>query len=416
MVVIRAWELDGDKQPRPERGANDEVQEQARPPGGSDEAGPRVLHVAEAFGGGLLQMIVQVAEGQAAAGDAVCIAYGLRPETPEDVRGAVDADVELAQMPWTSRRPGCQVAAAARLRALIKEWRPDVVHLHSSFAGAVGAAVVPASIPTIFTPNAFASQLPEGRRAVRAVYAVLERWVCRRVTLVGAVSESEAELAEHFGARQVLMIRNGVADPDISASPAEDAGRPVGRPSVVAAGRTVPQRCPEAAGRILSQLRDVADVAWLGGGGGSRGVDGAAALNRLGIPMTGWLERDDALRRVGSSAAYLHWTAWDGMPMSVLEAVALGVPVVASDIAPNRDALGDAGICATEDEAVAMLRRIVKDPTFAEDLRTRQQVRREDFREGVMVDRWRGVYRSLAASGGTGIELVPLDATCAQAA
>ena len=101
----------------------------------------------------------------------------------------------------------------------------------------------------------------------------------------------------------------------------------------------------------------MADVEWLGGGGGRRGVAGRDALVvgrhpavRSGCP------RAELLDRIGAATVYLHWTAWDGLPLSILEAMALDVVVVASDIPPNREILGPDAVCASEEEAVALLR------------------------------------------------------------
>lgn len=341
-------------------------------------------------------MIVELAEGSAAAGHDVCIAYGRRPETPADLRSVVGSEVELRAMPWTRRTPGPQLRAARELRALVREWQPDVVHLHSSFSGFIGAVVLPRALPTIFSPNAFASALPEGGAARRAVYRALERIACRRVTMVGAVSHSEAELARRLGARHVVRVPNGIRelDPEQVVTRSADDEWP-DPPRVVATGRTVPQRRPADTARILAAVKDVAQVEWLGGGGGGRGVEGREALVAAGIEPTGWLAREEVLARVGASTVYLHFTAWDGLPFSVLEALALDVVVVASDIPPNREILGEAGICESPEEAAALIRRVVEDPGEAAALRARQRERRLEFGAALMVERWHGVYESV---------------------
>src|SRR3712207_4121012 len=112
----------------------------------------RILHVAEAFGGGLYEICRIQAEGAAAAGHEVAIAYGRRPETPADVRAEVAPNVQLFETPWVDRSPGTQVRAVRYLRGLVRHWKPDVVHLQSSFAGLHGAVAVADWVPCVYSP------------------------------------------------------------------------------------------------------------------------------------------------------------------------------------------------------------------------------------------------------------------------
>ena len=371
----------------------------------------RILHLAEAFGGGLMEMVIALAEASSERGHDVMIGYGTRPETPADVRDRIDPAVDIRALPWTRRSPGAQLRAAREIRRLVKTWRPDVVHLHSSFAGLVGSMVV-GDVPTVFSPNAFASALPEAGRIRRPLFRAAERAACRRVTALGAVSSSEAALAWERGAATVLRVRNGIRElnPDLVVTRSAD-DPPPDPARVVATGRTVPQRLPEACAEILGKVRDVAEVEWLGGGGDSRGVAGREALEAAGITPSGWLPRAELLGRMRDATAYLHWTAWDGLPLSVLEAIALDVVVVASDIPPNREILGAGGVCATEEEAVALLRRVVAEPAFAEEMRVRQRERRDAFSAERMADMWHKAYdRLLTPEADADLALVPMPA------
>ena len=359
-------------------------------------SGLDVLLVAEAFGGGVFELVRTVASGLAGRGHRVTIAYGRRPETPGDPRAQVDAAVELVEMPWTSRGVRAQVAGAGRLRTLVADLRPDVVHLWSAFAGAVGAAVVPRSVPTIFTPQAYAfTMASEGGRR-RAAYRLLERFASRRASLVGACSLDEARLARELGAIRVETVPNGI--PELDGEPAERVQ--TGRPRVIAAGRTVPQRRPAAAARILAAVSDLASVGWVGGAGGARGEAGQAALREAGVELTGWAPRDQVLEQLADATAYLHWTEWDGLPLTVLEAMAQDAVVVASDIGPNREVLGPGQVRASEEGAVALLRDVLGDPAVAERLLAAQRRRRRDYGAARMVDGWEAIYRRLAAGGG----------------
>jgi glycosyltransferase involved in cell wall biosynthesis len=350
----------------------------------------RVLYVVEAFGGGVFELVSTVAAGVAARGHDVLIAHGRRPETPSAVPEHVDSRVEVRAMPWTERTLGAQLTGMRGLRRLVREWKPDVAHLYSAFAGFEGAVVLRRSVPTLFTPQAYAFSMHGLGSPRRLAYRTAERFASRRALAVGACSEDEARLARELGARRVEVVANGI--PELDTEPPE---RPDRDGSVVALGRTVPQRQPVACARILSAVSSAADVAWVGGAGGRRGEAGFRALRRAGVPVTGWEPRASVLEVLSNATAYLHWTGWDGLPLSVLEAMAMDAVVVASDIGPNRELLGQGQVCTTEEEAVAMLQRVVADPSFADELRASQRARRRGYGADRMVDEWLDLYGRL---------------------
>jgi glycosyltransferase involved in cell wall biosynthesis len=287
------------------------------------------------------------------------------------------------------------VTAGRELRELVDRWRPDVIHLHSAFAGLVGAAACAGRARLVYSPHACASGIDSPTRWQRHSFRAAERFVCRRVDLIGAVSRSEAALVTGIaGRRRVVVVENGITelnDPGLRPAPAK------ADPAVaIAAGRTVPQRRPDACARILSTLAPIAEARWVGGGGGAEGEPGRAALATAAIPVTGWLPRAEMLRELASATAYLHWTAWDGQPLSILEAMAFHAVVVASDIAANREVVGVRQTCATEAQAAALLRRVILEPGLRASLLRDQRERRGRYAARRMVGEWVATYEMLA--------------------
>ena len=130
------------------------------------------------------------------------------------------------------------------------------------------------------------------------------------------------------------------------------------------------------------------------------GSDGDRALHAAGVPCTGWLPRADALEHLGQATAYLHWTAWDGFPLSILEAVARNVVVVARDLDVTRELLGPQSVRTTEAEAVRLLARLVGDPEYRRAAAADQRARLSQFGAQRMVDGWLEVYAEMVTRAG----------------
>lgn len=363
----------------------------------------RILHVSEAFGGGIVGVVAPLAERLTAAGHSVAIAYGVRPETPADVRHELSGDVEVFALPWRRRTLLEQLRAARALRELAAQWEPDVVHLHSSFAGLVGSLALSRRCVLVYSPHGYSFTRSSDAPLRLWAYKAAERFVARRVDVVAAVSESEAAQARAgVGARNVEVVPNGIPELDPGELPGVPT-RPV--PRVVGMGRADHQRQPDAAGRILAGVRDLAEIEWIGGGTPSD--DGIRTLESHGVPVTGWLDQADARARLAEATAYLHWSAWDGRSLAVLEAMAHDVVVVASDIAANREVLSPEQVCATEDEAIELLRAIVTDGEVRDRLLAGQRARRDSYSALEMTSQWEAVYQRLSPGADRGMFLVP---------
>jgi glycosyltransferase involved in cell wall biosynthesis len=353
----------------------------------------RVLHVVEVFGSGVGIVAKTLAERQAEAGEQVAIAHGRCPETPAEVRAFVAEEVELFELPWERRSIGEQLRARKALRALVHGWRPDVVHLHSSFAGVVGSLALPAELPSVYTPHGYSFTMRDRGAGKRAAFRALERFTAGRVDVVGAVSEAEAADARRVAAAaKVCVVPNGIPelDGDLAINREDDGGRP----RVVTIGRVAEQHIPAETAAILAGLADLADVSWVGGNGRNPALDDLVRSH--GVEVTGWLERDEVQEILRSANCCLHWTAWDGLPLSILEAIACDVVVVARDIAATREILGPRQVCDSSPAAVRLLREILADPDLREELLAEQRRRRVRFGSRRMAADWRVVYERIA--------------------
>jgi glycosyltransferase involved in cell wall biosynthesis len=283
-----------------------------------------------------------------------------------------------------------QLSAGIQLRRVARRWRPDLVHLHSSFAGLVGSAALNRIAPLVYTPHGYSFIRERGPAPLGAMLRQAERRIARRVDLLGAVSDYEATLARGVGAPRVAVVPNGIPELDAPAEPTAKTDPPL----VVAIGRIDPARRPIAAARILGGLRDLATPEWIGGG--APGSDRQALID-AGVHITGWLERPAVLERLARATACLHWSAWDAQPLSVLEAMSQDAIVVASDIPANRELLGGEQVRESEAEALELLRMILTDADLHGRLLAAQRARRARFGARRMVADWLVLYARVSA-------------------
>jgi glycosyltransferase involved in cell wall biosynthesis len=350
----------------------------------------RILHVTEAGGAGTFEVVRVLAARLARRGHEVAIAAGRRPASRPALDDGLDPAIELHELPWTRRTAGAQLAAGRAIRRLVADRRPDVVHLHSSFAGAVGAIALPRGVATVYTPHGMAAARVGDGPLRRLAQNAAERFVVRRAGVLGAVSHAEAELARRVhGARRVTVVPNGIPELDPGCEPGAPHRR---EPVVVAAGRIDPARRPAATARILAGVAGAARVAWVGGAP----ADEDRPLRAAGIPITGWLERERAIAEVAAATVYLHWSAWDGLSLGVLEALAHDVVVVASDIPANREIVGPEQVRASEPEAIELIRAVLADAALRERLLASQRERRAQWSAERMTDGWEAVYARVA--------------------
>ncbi|HWJ11519.1 MAG TPA: glycosyltransferase [Nocardioides sp.] len=279
-------------------------------------ASGRVLHVVESLGGGVLTSILSMVD--ATPGLEHQLAIWRRREHA----GAGDHHGDFARVHLL---PGHPRRASRSLRGVVAEVRPDVVHAHSSYAGAL-VRVTGLSVRVAYSPHCFAFERRDLGTAGRAVFRELERLLARRTDVLVACSPHEADLALDLGHRRVVAVPNRALDPPgTRAAWAEPF-------TVVGVGRVAAQKDWRRFAAVKRQVdaRGGAGLRWEWLGGGDPA--GEDHLRANGIEVSGWLPRAEATARLAAAQAYLHTAAWEGAPVSVLEAAAAGLPLAARAI------------------------------------------------------------------------------------
>lgn len=162
------------------------------------------------------------------------------------------------------------------------------------------------------------------------------RLVWRQAGSLVANSKGLRELALKFDpSAHIELIPNGV---DL------DAFVPVERdwstPRLLSVGRLVYQKGLDLAARALADLKDL-DWEWVVAGDGSFRLEFEKLCRELGIAdrvrLAGWRSREELVQDYMQANLFLFPSRHEGMPNAVLEAMASGLPVVASRIAGNEE-------------------------------------------------------------------------------
>lgn len=315
----------------------------------------KALEVLECGGpGGTGNQAISICEGLDPARFEPVLVFAARGTPPAAFAARLPERVRSVHVRELVReiRPLKDLQALRRLVVLFRAEKPDIVHLHSSKAGVLGRlAAWWTGVPRIYySPHGYAFLQQDRSALTRAFYRVVELalgWIGEIV----AVSPSEAALARPLSWHRKVHT---ISDPYLpQGGERRRAARSEGL-RIGALGRLSPARRPESFVLLAQRLTDSRNglrCVWIGGGELERAVRGQIEdLNLSGkLELTGMLPPAQAAARLAELDVLVHYSAWDALPNAVLEAMAAGIPVVASDIPGCRDALGDAGLLAKDE-------------------------------------------------------------------
>lgn len=340
-----------------------------------------ILHVSQPTDGGVARYVADVVADQVGRGWRVTVA------TPSwgDLGGRIE-EAGAVHADWTAgRAPGpSSFLDARRLTRIVRSEQPDLVHLHSSKAGLAGRLAIRGGLPTIFQPHAWSFEAVRG--PLRSAALGWERLAAKWGTIL-CVSEAERRRGEEHGVdAQWRVIPNGVdleAWPEASGEDRRSARDVLGledAPMVVCVGRLCRQKGQDVLLQAWPSVRERVPEAQLVLVGD--GPDREALRRQAG----------EGVRLVGSRSDVAEWLAaadivalpsrWEGMSIGMLEAMARGRSVVASDVPGAREALdGEAGALVPPDEpaplADALAERLLdRGKAEAEGHRARERVER----------------------------------------
>lgn len=350
---------------------------------------PTILHIVEAFGGGVVTYLNDLTRGQCNRMYKVFIAYGMRYETPPDFKQMFDKRITWIEIKNFRKEIGMHdYKAYKELKCIQKQLKPDIVHLHSSKAGVIGRLLVRnRQTPLFYTPHGFAFLMKDASTLKRLFYRFVEH-VCAKLSHAVTIACSEGEYKEARKLdRKATFVNNGISPKELR--PYLRASENRINPTVCTIGRILPQKNPAFFNRIAELLPSVRFV-WIGDG------ELRYLLTAPNITVTGWVGREDAMKKLAETGIFILPSLWEGLPISLLEAMFLKKLCIVSNVIGNRDVIrtGINGFIAdTPEEFAHIIRRVTKGEINIECVtqKAHQEVL-EKYNSDLLADKYEAVY------------------------
>lgn len=325
----------------------------------------RILLVCESFTGGCKRHIIDILNATEGKCDAT-LAYSdtREPGCEKDlyrISGLTTTRVRMLRRP----APLSDFIAVIKLFRIIVLGRFDIVHLHSSKAGFLGRVAAAAARrfgtrpQLLYTPHGLSFQVGGARGRLYLAGEKLTAGLTHRFI---AVSEGEKRLIIENGLasdEEITVIPNGIDCRDYGI-PADEMEPPV----VGMMGRLTEQKGAvhfvEAA-TLAARTHPKIRFLMAGGGPQQSHLRRRAAAEQCKIEFIGHCSPADFLSKVSIIAIP---SLWEGLPYVLLEAMAAGRAIVASDIPGISDTLADCGVLVPPADPAALAREIIR---LAED-------------------------------------------------
>jgi len=302
--------------------------------------------------------------------------------------------------------PMKNIKAIGLISKAIADFKPDLVACHSTKAGILGRLTIRNKIKTLFTAHGWA--FTEGAPLRRKLPVIVMERICSNFcSKIICVSEHDRELAlrcKIAPAEKLITLHNGTKV--VKDIPPKDYS---GTLKVIFLGRLAIPKDPftlvKAVAALPDELKKKIEVSIIGGGPDAGKLNDLIKELKLQdrVKATGYIPVPDLLSALKESHIFVLVSDWEGLPLSILEAMSNGMAVIASSVG------GVPELCRPDCSFLVQRRdvegvknalaKLISDPGLAKKMgeRAHEMVLEEFSLEG-MLEKTVGVYRSILLS------------------
>ena len=373
-----------------------------------------MVEILEATAGGTRTHILQLIYGLTARNFRVTLVASVERDGRfrRDIAQLRAAGVRVIDAPMMRRiAPWRDAAALFRLRTILRSLDADIVHTHASKAGMLGrlAARLSGCRVVIHTPHVYYFQ---GKRGMlRRFFRMVERMALPLAGRTVLLCETQRKLAiQELGAPsdRVVVIENGVDTSHFRPRRAKREAQGVlgiraGAPTMGTITRFRPQKGCDVFLRAMARVfEEIPACNCVFVGEGPLDARLRRLARRLGVAeRMVWRDRTEDAREIYEALdVFVMSSRYEGMPYALLEAMSMGLPVVATRVCGCQDVVeeGVTGLLVAPDrpeELARQMLRLLRDPAYARRLgaAAREAVERE-FPSARFLDRMADLYIS----------------------
>lgn len=228
------------------------------------------------------------------------------------------------------------IKAYFKTKKIINDFKPDLVHCHSSAAGVYGRLVVRNNIRTLYTAHGWGFNV--GVSWWQKYLAIfLEKFLSRYCEKIICVSQFVKDLALKYKIapeEKLKVILNGVELLPEKAIEVDNF-------NITFIGRLADPKEPLLLLQAISQIKSKINVNIVGTGPKLDELTNFIKdCNLANVHLLGELNRIKTLDVLKQSDIFILISKWEGLPLTILEAMSMGLPVIASNVGGISEAVG----------------------------------------------------------------------------
>lgn len=354
----------------------------------------KILHIVESFGGGVFTVLVDILNGISDEYEVV-IAYSKRKQTPENFEKYFNDNIRFIEVKNFTREIKLkkELGALKEVRKIVKEEKPNIVHLHSSKAGIIGrVGIHDCKIKMFYNPHGFSFLKKDDSIIKRAIYWLIEKGaaiVNRKCTIIGC-SNGEYEEAKKLN-KNSICINNGINIVNLEKETKDLKEKEIEYDNlkICTVGRISYQKNPSLFNAIAKKFPNI-KFTWIG--------DGALKneLNEKNLNITGWVNREEVLQILNNNDIFLLTSLWEGLPISLLEAMYMKKICIVSNVIGNRDVIKNKinGFICNDLEQFESVIKSIKNKDYNTNVAKEAQIDViENYCEKNMIKRYKDIYK-----------------------